>query len=107
MHAGVSSNVGHHLQPNTRKLLVCERLTFIIKMLKFLGDIRLFISTLRHAVRDKPGKNHPDMLRRSTAATSVMRCELVSGGGRGDTAGNDIQHLRFTFSEDLFWRTPQ
>ena len=37
-------------------LLVCKRLTLIIKMLTFLGDIRMFISALRHAVRDKRGK---------------------------------------------------
>ena len=68
-------------------LLVCKRLTLIIAILTFLG--------IFHTVRDKPGKYHPYMLRRSTAATSVMRCELVIAGG-GDAAGNDIQHLRFT-----------
>ena len=40
----------------------------------------MFISALRHAVRDKPGKYHPDMLRRSTAATSVMRCDSGRAG---------------------------
>ena len=54
----------------------------------------MFISALHHDVGDKPGKYHPDMLRRSTAATSVMRCEPVIA--RGDAAGNDFQHLRFT-----------
>ena len=88
-------------------LLVCKRLTLIITILTFLGDIRMFISALRHAVRDKRGKYHPDMLRRSAAATSVMRCDLVSGGGGGGAAGNDIQRLRFTVSEDLLWHTPQ
>ena len=107
-HAGLSSEcwVSSATEYAEVSLLVCERLTLIIKMLTFLGDIRMFISALRHAVRDKPGKYHPAMLRRSTAATSVMRCELVSGGG-GDAAGNDLQHLRFTVSEDLFWNTPQ
>ena len=57
-------------------LLVCEQLTLIINVLTFLGDILMFISVLPHAVRDKPGK-----LRRSNAATSVMRCELVIAGG--------------------------